>query len=125
MRNVLKLCLLLFGSLLILPSFNAGEGGSKIKIPRKVNSIIQDKCYGCHSNEGKNQRPKDKLNWDTLNALSKEDQAKKIHEIQEVLKEGSMPPQRFLEKMPEKKLTDKESAAMQKWADKTAKKLSK
>lgn len=97
----------------------------KFKIPPKNNAIIQAKCYGCHSPEGKSDKAKEKLLWDDLAALSPEAQLEKMQKIQEVLNEGKMPPARFLESNPDKKLTDAEKATMQKWADKTVGKLAK
>ncbi|MDX2249155.1 MAG: heme-binding domain-containing protein [Bacteroidia bacterium] len=95
------------------------------KIAKKTNAIIQSKCYGCHSAEGKSDKAKEKLMWDDLAGLSAEAQLEKMKNIQKVLQEGTMPPAKFLERMPDKKLTDLEKAAMQKWADKTVAKLSK
>ncbi len=124
MQKTIQLGILLLAAFVVLPGFVA-DGGSAFKIPKKVNAIIQNKCYGCHSNESKGQKAKDKLNWDELATLSAEQQVEKIKGIQKVLEKGSMPPEKFLEKMPEKKLTDKESSAMSKWANKMVKKLSK
>ncbi len=112
---------LLVAAMLLLPTFGAKDS-RPIKIPKKVNAIIQAKCYGCHSNDG-NQRPKDKLNWDALNGLSAEQQRAKLESILSVLQEGSMPPARFLEKNADKKLTEKETARLKKWATKAARKL--
>ena len=36
---------------------------AKLKYPKKVNAIIQEKCYGCHSPEGKGDKAKQKLMW--------------------------------------------------------------
>ena len=62
--------------------------------------------------------------WDDLSSLSMSDQAMKLSSISKVLEEGSMPPAKMLERMPEKKLTEKESMVMSKWADKMGKKVS-
>lgn len=124
MKKSMTYVLLLFGGLLLLPAFTA-EGGGKVKIPKKINSIIQAKCYGCHNTESKNKRPKDKLNWDELTSMPADQQAEKLADIQKVLEKGSMPPDRFLEKQPDMKLTDKETANMKKWAAKMGKRVSK
>ncbi|MBK8969108.1 MAG: heme-binding domain-containing protein [Saprospiraceae bacterium] len=124
MKKCITVTLFLFCGLLLLPAFTA-EGGGKLKIPKKVDAVFQAKCYGCHNNESKNNRPKDKLNWDTLPSLPADQQAEKLAAIQKVLEKGSMPPDRFLEKQPDKKLTDKETANMKKWAVKMAKRVSK
>jgi hypothetical protein len=122
MFKTVQLGFLLLVSFLLLPGFTPKP---KPYFPKKVNAVIQAKCYGCHSIDGKSQKAKDKLMWDDLAGMAKEQQLEKIQSIQKVLEKGSMPPEKFLEKMPEKKLTDKETKAMRKWADKTAKKLSK
>ena len=115
---------LLFAGFFLLPAFTA-EDSPGLKFPKKVNAIIQNKCYGCHNNESKGDRPKEKLNWDALASLPADQQAEKLAAIQKVLEKGSMPPERFLERSPEKKLTEKETACMQKWASRAAKKAGK
>jgi hypothetical protein len=130
MKNELKFVLLLLAGLFILPSFvidNPGDmpPGKKIKFPKKVNAVIQSKCYGCHSPQGKSDKVKEKLNWDELANLSASDQLAKVKSIQHTLETGSMPPAKFVESMPDKKLTAAETAALKKWASKTIKKLSK
>lgn len=122
MTKTIQLCFLLLVSFLLLPGFSEKP---KPYFPKKVNAIIQAKCYGCHSADSKAQKAKDKLMWDDLAGMEKGAQLEKIQAIQKVLEKGSMPPEKFLEKMPEKKMTDKETKAMKKWADKTAKKLAK
>jgi len=48
----------------------------------------------------------------------------KLGEIEESLQKKDMPPEKFLTKHPDKKLTDEESQIMIKWAQDMAKKLS-
>ncbi|MCB0658674.1 MAG: c-type cytochrome [Saprospiraceae bacterium] len=97
----------------------------KFKIPKKVNAIIQDKCYGCHNPNAKGDKSKAKLDWDALAGLSMADQAMKVKDIAKVLADGSMPPKMMTDRNPDKKLTDAETATMSKWANKMVKKLSK
>lgn len=125
MQHTVKLAAFVLAAFLLLPAFSTPPTGSKVKFSKKVNAIIQNKCYGCHSADSKAQRAKDKLMWDDLAGLPEDQQLEKMKNIQKVLDKGSMPPERFLEKMPEKKLTDKEAKTMKKWASKTAKKLAK
>jgi uncharacterized membrane protein len=124
MHKSITCALFLFSGLLLLPAFTA-EGGGKLKIPKKVDTIFQSKCYNCHSTEGRNAGPKEKLNWDLLATLPADEQIQKLAKIQNVLEKGSMPPRRFLEKQPDKELTEKETACMKKWAAKMGKRLGK
>ncbi len=122
----------LVSAAIILPSFTGSDGHDSfddappaIKFSKKVDAVIKDKCYGCHSAEGKADKAKAALMWDDLAGLDGGMQAEKLKAIAKVLSEGSMPPKMMVEKMPEKKLTEKESALMTKWASKSTKKVSK
>ena len=64
-------------------------------------------------------------NFDELSTLSPDKQLEKMKDFASVVEEGSMPPSRFLENNPDKKLTDDEVAKLKKWTSKAVKKLSK
>ena len=94
----------------------------KFKMNKKVTAIVMEKCYGCHSPNGKNEKPKKAFNWDTLAELSPADFSSKMAALKNVLDEGVMPPSRMLERMPDKKLTEKETKILLKWAKKQSRK---
>ena len=48
-----------------------------------------------------------------------------MNEVLEVLAEGEMPPEKFLQFKPEAKLTEAEITTLSSWAEANAKKLSK
>ncbi|MEZ4827850.1 MAG: heme-binding domain-containing protein [Bacteroidia bacterium] len=121
MKKVLFLSFVAIGMLV----FTGFQAASPFKMSKKANTVVQAKCYGCHSAEGKSDKAKQKLMWDDLSGLSAEAQLEKMKNIQKVLQEGTMPPKGFVERMPDKNLTDAERAVMQKWADKTVAKMSK
>lgn len=128
MKNSLKLFLLLLVSAVILPGFispNPPAAAVKVKYSKKVNAIIQNKCYGCHSPESRGEKARKKLNWDELPGLDETQQLEKITSILGVLDKGAMPPKSFVEKDPSKALTEKETAQLKKWASKLSRKLSK
>ena len=133
MTKTLKLCILAFVGFLFLQSNATTDvkveemavAAPKVKFPKKVNAIIQNKCYGCHSEKGRSDKAKKALRWDELASISAKDQMHKLEEIVEVVEEGNMPPSRFLESNPDKKLTEKEAAKMAKWAKKMGKRVAK
>lgn len=94
-------------------------------IDAKVKPIIDAKCIGCHSADSKNEKAKEKFIWANLSTLEKKAAASLLDEMVEVLEKGEMPPKKFLERYPDKKLTDKETKSLRKWADKTANKMLK
>lgn len=130
MKRVLTLTfLLLLGFVFLQSNVNSPEEAAaakpKFKYSKKVNAVIQEKCYGCHSEQGRSDKAKEKLMWDNVPGMDADGQAHILEEILEVVEEGSMPPSRFLENNPDKKLTDDEKALMEKWAGKMQKKISK
>jgi uncharacterized membrane protein len=95
----------------------------KIDMPDNVKAVIDNKCYGCHNAESQNEKAKEKMQWDQLDQLSKAKQVSTFSDIEEVLDEGKMPPEKFLEKKPEMKLTDEEKQILKDWAVATSEKL--
>ena len=94
-----------------------------VKMPDNVKAVIENKCFGCHNTDSKNDKAKEKLDLKTLDSLT---QTKMIHaltEIGEVLEKNEMPPEKFLEKFPDKKLTDAEKKILMDWASSEAKVL--
>lgn len=86
------------------------------KMPAEVKAVVEQKCYGCHNAESKNEKGKKKLDWDLFEAEKKSKQLATMSKINEVLVEGDMPPARFLENRPEGKLSDEEMAILKDWS---------
>jgi len=85
-------------------------------MPANVKAIVNQKCYGCHNAESKNEKGKAKLDWDALEASKKSKAAATMGKINEELTEGAMPPKKFLENKPEGKLTEAELATLLDWS---------
>lgn len=94
-------------------------------IDAKVKPIIDAKCLGCHSADSKNEKAKEKLIWANLSTMDKKAAAAALDEVVEVIEKNEMPPSKFLERYPDKKLTEKEAKSLKKWADKSASKMMK
>ena len=88
-------------------------------------AIIDQKCFGCHNPEAKNEKARKKLMWDELPKLAKDKQSKTINDMLEVLASGEMPPEKFLQFKPEAKLTEAEVTTLTTWAEENARKLMK
>jgi uncharacterized membrane protein len=93
--------------------------------PNKVNTVIQEKCFGCHNPEAKGEKPKKLLNFVEFPTLEKAVKAEKAQNLLAILEKGTMPPKFITDRNPEKKLTDKETAILKKWAKKIEKKALK
>ncbi len=91
---------------------HAGE----IVYPAAVKKVIDQKCYGCHSDKGQSQDAKDALMWDELPALAKGKMVATFDNIIGVLEDGTMPPEDVVEKYPEIKLLTAERDLLISWA---------
>lgn len=91
----------------------------------EAKTVVDNKCYGCHSIKGKSQDAKDALMWDSLPGLEKAKMVATLDEIIEVLEEDKMPPEAVVKKMPEMKLLADERKILLNWAENKAESLLK
>jgi len=89
-----------------------------IDIPEDVKAILDNKCMGCHSNDAKGGKSKMKMNFDKLKNgdYSKGKTISKLGKITKQLNKDKMPPKKFLNKNPDKKLTEDERKLLLNWA---------
>ena len=105
---------LVAGLFILFQAFNLKKGSAG-EIPEEVTSILQSSCYGCHTSEARNVEARTALNfekWDDLRATKKIGLLGKINEL---VGENKMPPAKFLEYNPEKKLTDEQKQVILDW----------
>ena len=122
MRNKRILVILLFTSL--LTSANGKPQVLKtVNMPDDVKAIIEKSCFGCHNTDSKNDKAKEKLDFKTLDNLAVTKMIHALDKIEQNLKEDEMPPEKFLEKFPDKKLTDSEKKILMDWANNEIKAL--
>lgn len=123
MKKTSVLFLFLFAATLV---FANPDSGQKVKtMPDNVKAIIENSCYGCHNSESKNEDAKEELSFDKLNDLSKIKKIGSYKHIGETIEKNEMPPKRFLERFPDKKLSDDEKKILMDWAKKEAEALVK
>ena len=91
----------------------------------EVNTIIQGKCYGCHSENGRSDKAKAALMWDNVPTMTTDEQLHILEEIVGVTTEREMPPKGMVERNPDKALTDAEIATFKSWAEAQQKRLGK
>jgi uncharacterized membrane protein len=95
------------------------------QMPDNVKAVIENKCFGCHNTGSKNDDAKDKLDFKKLDSLSDIKKISAYKHISEELSEDKMTPKKFLEKQPDKKLTDEEKKLLIEWGNKEAENLVK
>ena len=123
-KSTVIFSLLLLGMMILVQSYTLPEPSASpsedIDIPENVKVILDNKCFGCHNVEAKSDKAKEKLLLDKLSDLSKVELIGALGEIHEVVVEGEMPPEKFLERKPEGALTDEEAKLLADWAEKAA-----
>ena len=90
------------------------------EIPEDVNQILVSSCYDCHNPEGKNEDAKKAVifeQWDDYKLTKK---ISVLNDIVEVIGKDKMPPEKYLEFKPEKKLTEEQKEKVLKWAEETS-----
>ena len=92
-------------------------------MPDNVKAIIDKSCFGCHNTGSKNEDAKKELDFKTFDNLTMVKKIGTLKEIGETVEKGEMPPKRFLERYPEKKLTDAEVKILTDWVKSESKTL--
>jgi mono/diheme cytochrome c family protein len=93
------------------------------EIPDDIQNIFDKSCFGCHNTDSKSDKAKKKLLIDQMHELSKAKLVATLGDIKDVMEEGEMPPKKFLDKYPDKALTEEEAKKIKEWADKAADEL--
>jgi len=94
-----------------------------ITFPENIQTIIDAKCMGCHKPDARNEKAKEKLQWEKVAAMNTEEQSHLVAELFEILEEGKMPPPRMVERNPDMKLTDDETKQLLAWVEAEDKRL--
>ncbi len=116
------LLILLIVSVITTASEKPAENKA-VNMPENVKAIIDKSCFGCHNSDSKNDKAKEKLDLKTLDQLSLPKMIGALNEIGETIKGDEMPPEKFLERFPDKKLSAEEKKILMDWAKKEAKTL--
>lgn len=88
----------------------------KLDAPPEVLAVLETSCFDCHLSGSENEKARDKLSFDKLHALNQIKQISKMNGIQEVISDGSMPPKKYLNYYPDRKLTPEQAELITKWA---------
>ncbi len=108
------------------PDGDAKSSTASIDTPKNVQAVLDKSCVMCHNTASKNIKGKAKLNFDKFKEGYKpHKKIAKLMKIAEEVKENAMPPKKFNQKHPDKKLTAEDRDLLYKWAEAEAKKLSK
>jgi hypothetical protein len=125
-RSTFILSIFVIGLSYLLLAFNTAstseytviEIPEMIEIPSDVLSLLENKCFECHTSKSKGSKSKLKLNFDkfTNGNYSNGKLVSKFGKITKQLNNNKMPPKKYLGKNPDKKLSSEESELIISWA---------
>jgi mono/diheme cytochrome c family protein len=108
----------IFGAFILNTAFKKAPAVSEKELPEQVKSIIDHSCFQCHNAGSQNEDAREALDFKSIDALDKVKKITTLKEIAEVLEKGEMPPKKFLEKNPDKKLTEEQVKILTDWSKK-------
>jgi hypothetical protein len=91
--------------------------------PEDVQKVIETSCYGCHNDDASNVKAKSKLNFSKWSDYSDAKKVGKMEAINDEIKGGNMPPEKFLANYPDKALTQEHKDLINKWVTEESAKL--
>jgi len=104
----------------VQPKKTISDAEATFEIPEEIQSILDKSCFGCHNVDATSDKAKKKLLIDQMHELSKIKLVAALGDIKETVENGDMPPQKFLDKNPDKALTAQEAEKLKDWAGKAA-----
>lgn len=92
-------------------------------LPDDVQAVIETSCYDCHSDKASSKKAKLALNFDRWDEYKTTRKISKLDAICEVLSDGEMPPEKYLNSKPDKALTDAQKKLVCDWTEVASAKL--
>jgi hypothetical protein len=115
MKNRIILPALAVGAVLLLTSLIL-TGRKTVQPPDEVQQLLESACYDCHSSAGTNDDAKKALNFEQWDSYRLTKQISVLGEIAEVVEKDKMPPGKYLEFKPDRKLDAAQKELIIKWA---------
>lgn len=122
MKNKVILIVLAVGGIILLQSIILKNRGD-LNPPEDVQQILVSSCYDCHSSAGTNDDAKKAVNFEEWDGYRLTKKISILDEITEVIEEDKMPPGKYLESKPDRKLETAQKELILKWAEETSKAL--
>jgi molybdopterin-biosynthesis enzyme MoeA-like protein len=84
--------------------------------PEEIMKIVTNSCYDCHTSNSQNKMASFALDFLKWNEYKTSKKANLLNNMDEKVTEKSMPPQKYLDKFPDKVLTEDQIKLLSQWA---------
>lgn len=111
------------GGMFILFQSNQPNPELITQMPEEVSTVLESKCYGCHTTGAKSDDALKAVNFSEWANYKVSKQVAVLGDITNVVEKGKMPPEKYLKNNPEKELTDVEKKLIIDWTKEASDKL--
>ncbi|TFH21822.1 MAG: hypothetical protein E4H10_14770 [Bacteroidia bacterium] len=108
--------------LLLFLSLNQGSTADEV-IPEEIGMILKSSCYDCHTSGARSEDAKKAVQYDLWDDYSVTKKIAILGKIGEVIEEDKMPPQKYQENKPDRKLTEDQKMQLLDWSKKESGRL--
>jgi hypothetical protein len=108
--------------LLLLMSFNQGRTSPEA-FPEEIGAILKSSCYDCHTSSAKSEDAKKAVQFDLWEDYRLTKKVGLLGKIGEIVEEGKMPPKKYLEHKPDRKLTEDQKKQLLEWTKNESERL--
>lgn len=119
MKNKIILIVLVAGGFILLQSLILKKRAD-LNPPEEVQKVLESSCYDCHTSAGRNEDAKKALNFEEWDGYRLTKKISVLDKITEVIEEDKMPPGKYLEFKPDRKLDSAQKELILKWAEETS-----
>ncbi len=85
--------------------------------PEEIMKIVVNSCYDCHTGDSENKKAKNALDFLKWNEYKTAKKIQLLNKMHDVLTEEDMPPEKYLNSNPEKKLSKEQLDTITKWTE--------
>jgi hypothetical protein len=106
---------LVAGGLFILFQANRPDPTLTLQIPEEVSTILVSSCYDCHTTGAKSEDALKAVNFSDWEEYRASKKVAVLGDIGNIVEKGKMPPEKYLERYPDKKLSDTQKKLILDW----------
>ena len=122
MKRMILMLALTGGLFLFFQSFQS-DPVSEAEFPDEVSKLLVSACYDCHTTGAKAEDAVKALDFKEWDKYRLTKQVALLGDICKMLEEGKMPPKKYLEYKPDRKLSEAEKKMICDWTKKESEKL--
>lgn len=115
--------MVLAGGMFILFQANVPDPNLISQIPEEVNTLMVASCYDCHTAGAKSEDALKALNFSEWEEYRMTKKVAVLGDIGKVVEKGKMPPEKYLDRNPDKKLSETQKKLIADWTREATEKL--